>query len=400
MTKIREKFWGFRKQEVDDYFLKIQKAQEAELEDLNKKNEACERENESLRQEVNTLSTTQAAFPSEVLLDLAFKRMDRVLRFIDQAVATDVQAINKVASQKVFALENNIKEVEEEIEKVKAVIEVEIKNILEISRKREHLENVNVEDKNVYETKNIGKILPIADWLKINREEQPNLGKEFWSEEPAKEPKELSEQMTSDGTTLESTTKANTMNANKAYLNTNRVSIPNEPQVSDDLVKTISQEDNEEKKEQVKSKTDVNEYRNTQKGSSENIGSAFMDYKTDFWEVSPSSEEKINPSFIEVAATEESVAKAVKPDSSKALKAPETQSIPSEQSQAGVREEILTVRDKYIIGKVAGEDILDTRGEILIRKDEQITLNIMELAQKEGKLAELIIHMVLPGQEE
>ena len=70
------------------------------------------------------------------------------------------------------------------------------------------------------------------------------------------------------------------------------------------------------------------------------------------------------------------------------------------QSQAGVRQEIDAVRHKYVLGKLAGEDLIDDSGRVIIRKNDKITEKVLELAQKEGKLADLIIHMVLPGQEE
>ncbi|OPY87417.1 MAG: hypothetical protein A4E71_01035 [Smithella sp. PtaU1.Bin162] len=70
------------------------------------------------------------------------------------------------------------------------------------------------------------------------------------------------------------------------------------------------------------------------------------------------------------------------------------------KSSPAVAKEIKTVRHKYVVGKLAGEDLLDNSGQIIIRKNELITGAIIDKAEKEGKLAELIIHMVIPGLEE
>lgn len=69
-------------------------------------------------------------------------------------------------------------------------------------------------------------------------------------------------------------------------------------------------------------------------------------------------------------------------------------------TQESLRQKIDAVRDKYVIGNVAGEDLLDSKGAIIIRKNETITKSSMEKALNEGKLAELIVNMVLPEQEE
>lgn len=70
------------------------------------------------------------------------------------------------------------------------------------------------------------------------------------------------------------------------------------------------------------------------------------------------------------------------------------------KASTAVEKEINAVRHKYIVGKLAGEDLLENSGQIIIHKNELITPEIVELAEKEGKLPELIIHMVIPGLEE
>ena len=65
------------------------------------------------------------------------------------------------------------------------------------------------------------------------------------------------------------------------------------------------------------------------------------------------------------------------------------------ESQA-IAKEINTIRNKYLIGKISGTDLTDKSGEILVSKGETITKEIIDKADKEGKLAELILNMTLP----
>lgn len=65
-----------------------------------------------------------------------------------------------------------------------------------------------------------------------------------------------------------------------------------------------------------------------------------------------------------------------------------------------VAAEISSIRYKYIVGKLAGEDLLDSNGKIIIAKNEKITPEIVTIAETEGKLPELIVNMIIPGMEE
>lgn len=386
MSKIKRKIGGFQKEAVEDYINKLKKAQEAELEELSKNKEKCQSDNEILRNELSTLTEKSTSFPEEILLELALKRVERVSGYIDQDVDIEVLAIDEITHQKSLALENTIAGIDKDIEREKIIIKKELKNIVEIAKGQERTKSINIDI-----VKNIGKLLPISDWLKSNREEQTNLGKEFWEDESTDSTQELIKQMTADGTTVEPMIKPETTNINLADQNTKRLPYSDLP-VSTNVVKEDSQEgkDNKDNKD---NRADANSMlMNPQKENAENHTPNFPISKTDFWDVAVE----------EVAATEDSDTTNTNRDlyqSTETLKLPAEES-PSEQSQAGVREEISAVRTKYILGKVAGEDIVDTAGQMIVRKGEPITVDIMQMAQNEGKLADLIINMELPGREE
>jgi len=64
-----------------------------------------------------------------------------------------------------------------------------------------------------------------------------------------------------------------------------------------------------------------------------------------------------------------------------------------------ITDEINSIRNKYIIGKMAGENLVDSNGRIIISKNEIITSDVIAKADREGKLPDLIISMILPGME-
>lgn len=65
-----------------------------------------------------------------------------------------------------------------------------------------------------------------------------------------------------------------------------------------------------------------------------------------------------------------------------------------------VEKVISSVWHKYIVGKLAGEDLLDSGGQMILRKGERITPETVDRAEQAGKLAELIVHMAGPNLEE
>lgn len=63
----------------------------------------------------------------------------------------------------------------------------------------------------------------------------------------------------------------------------------------------------------------------------------------------------------------------------------------------GLSDEILSIQNRYIVGKAAGENLYAASGQIIIAKGQIITAEIVQSAEREGKLPDLIVHMVIPG---
>ncbi|MCL6452424.1 MAG: hypothetical protein K6T78_02220 [Alicyclobacillus sp.] len=61
----------------------------------------------------------------------------------------------------------------------------------------------------------------------------------------------------------------------------------------------------------------------------------------------------------------------------------------------GDASEVDRMKYRYIVGKRAGKDLLDARGNLLLRRGDVITESAIGMAEREGKLVDLIVNMVL-----
>jgi hypothetical protein len=64
-----------------------------------------------------------------------------------------------------------------------------------------------------------------------------------------------------------------------------------------------------------------------------------------------------------------------------------------------LNEDAKYIRQKYIVGKIAGDDLYDRNGKLIIGRRSPITPAVVEYADREGKLPELIVHMILRDME-
>lgn len=61
-----------------------------------------------------------------------------------------------------------------------------------------------------------------------------------------------------------------------------------------------------------------------------------------------------------------------------------------------LNEEIDLIKNQYIVGNKAGEDLYDRNGQLIVSKNGVITSDVVTKAETEGKMADLIIQMILP----
>jgi hypothetical protein len=67
------------------------------------------------------------------------------------------------------------------------------------------------------------------------------------------------------------------------------------------------------------------------------------------------------------------------------------------QESPGLSDEIHSIQNRYIVGKAAGENLYAADGKLVIAKGQTITSEIVQAAERTGKLPDLIVNMVIPG---
>ncbi|TLS52043.1 hypothetical protein FE782_11775 [Paenibacillus antri] len=126
-------------------------------------------------------------------------------------------------------------------------------------------------------------------------------------------------------------------------------------------------------------------------GLEENIDGGGFERKSDFFDL-PSS-----PVEAPSRKSEASSRSSTPPDRVVAAP-PRGASTGEEQGRESpaLTEEILSIRNRYIVGKLAGETLHGYDGRVIVNKNQRITPAIVQEADKEGKLPDLIIHMIVP----
>ncbi|KEO81466.1 hypothetical protein [Tumebacillus flagellatus] len=70
------------------------------------------------------------------------------------------------------------------------------------------------------------------------------------------------------------------------------------------------------------------------------------------------------------------------------------------RESSAVSAEILSIRNRYIVGKISGADLQDGSGRLLVAKGAKITEEVAAIAEKAGLLPDLIVNMKLPDAGE
>ena len=65
--------------------------------------------------------------------------------------------------------------------------------------------------------------------------------------------------------------------------------------------------------------------------------------------------------------------------------------------QVDQMEDVDRMKERYIVGKRAGEDVYDSTGHMIVARNTVITREVIRQAEQEGKLVDLIVNMVIPG---
>jgi len=366
------RFFGYNKQEVDRYIDQISNQYEADYNKLITELRNIEEENDLLKKDIEELTSKSENVKELELLELSLERIEAIYEYLKRYQDEDFYNIFSEELSIREKLKEDINNIEESIQETKDNIKKELEHVNKIIKSSNFSlvttghsatgKNSNSSDKdstgNDNEESSIRLMTkPIAadgtplfdEWDK--KKESPARQKQTKNEE---KPAPIFE-LTFWGKTEPEDTISEKFRVPEDKVPEDKV--PEDKVPEDKVTKDIVTKDTETTQE--KYQDDINDLHN-------------LDF----------SVEK------EIAATwQKSEGNSVTENKETVL-------------DHDLKEKIDLVRYKYVIGKLAGEDLTDNSGGLIISKHEEITADVIEAAQRESKLSELIINMVVQGMDE
>lgn len=381
---LTKKFRGLNPKEVDPYLEKLKQSQEEEIKNLEKQLENIQEEKTLLYKKLYELQEKWADKSEEKeLLDLALLRTKNIAEILLQKAASEVKELLNEAEKKNADNKKKTANLEEEI----AIIEAKIQSLLDILINAYQEETV-ISEKTSNPSHKIIHFNDIMHEKKVKDNEKENIEENIWQEE---------QPITADGTRLSDFTKNTNVKENNQQFK----------KMMDKLAKVLNNQEEEKELEE--------------KNINENDFGAEQDHKAED-EIASTANENEEPENSETTSTQVIETSSINieettqmRDEDKKVEIEEEiqreidnlekqeQTVLKDKKDTGspaISAEINNIRFKYITGKIAGRDLYDPTGELIIAKGKVITSEIVARVETEGKLPELIVNMILPGMEE
>lgn len=345
---ISTKFFGLNKSDVETYFDNLTKKQSKELSDLSEEFDKLYKNKNKLLAELQTSKKEEIVYEDEVVgesslslevMNDAVKRIEKTIALINMLADEEANQLMEKSYDKLMEYDRIAERLRQEIDENKEKIESLLGDVVKLLK-------ANVDD---VTTK-------IKDKEKIRREPEPSAkpnknvielfeGKIL--EEQSMLEKDGLRKTTADGSSLDT--------IQKLFAFKNKYLTKDE--VEGDKV--------EEHKKAVKVKTidDELDFLNSDIDYSDKLD----EYK-DFYDFENAEEEETSVTGNFNTESGESTAS---------------------------NDEIMKMRNALILGKIAGEDLLDSGNNIVIPKGKVLTEEDIVVAERESKLPELIINMTL-----
>lgn len=397
---LSQRLIGYNRKQVDEYIEEISITHQKTVNFLKDNIENHRMEKERLLGELSVLkSFNQGGEKSKELLELALKRAVKTIALINKMSEEDVENIMEEAKNKVLLHEKEAQDLERDMEaqrteidqllyKVQLVFQEKVKDLHQPeSHEKTEEKNAHKIQVTAHKSKNINatleRILTNNDWHKAMK--QLNKGKvdKILLDKPENIAAE-SERMTADGFSLPHLKKFNEKKGPGDALAKQEKKLKKEG-----MADTFWEDWNE-----PAAKNDAVSYRlnNVVKLPEEIFTREEKVLQDAVSSVLPSSDQKEE----QVAAQEEEQIISDGKDNQKTFEAATNKPFnESYKGSSSVNQEIEKIREKYIVGKIAGNDLLDQNGKVIIAKHGVISSEVVKAAEREGKLAELIVNMSL-----
>lgn len=359
---IRTAFWGYKKSNIEKHVSSIKSEHDKCISDIKEKIDAVQNCKIQLQQDIDKLNVELAATKDRAhegeRHDILYRLFSRTLK---EAAGNEIEAAKKASEEKISYykneiayLKNNYKMIRNKYSTMVKLLENEwgIKEIETIGKQGSFIENKS-EDVHLREENKVvgadaqeGKILPFSKNISIQTSNLLQGSDEnqsgFW-----------------ETAVNEYSFGFNSLSVNDTDSKIHRM---------DDFIKDRNI-DNSAKKSIEK------------ENESKNINPVL---KSNFWDVT--LDEKAD-----VQKVPDKTISAVNQDSM--FQQPVTVSTKILDNN---NDETALIRNKYIVGKISGETLLDSKGRVIIEKQQVITPEVVEAADREGKLSDLILSMMFP----
>lgn len=458
MNKISLKLFGCSKKQVEEYLQLVQQKYEGELSSIREIIQTYKDEKTVLAQEISKLQVEKSKQVEPInLLEFARERTKKVAGLINSLTSEDIQNIEDKLKQDLEIHKKYLADVEDEIQQTKTEISKILKNVLSSLKMRDSEVSTNTD---VASEKVIGTILSSKSKSKsIVSAMGSNMlsgiedisGKTVMTPNGLQVGKVGNVAMNNSTNEIEGFYLSGEPSRNDRFIHADLIIAVKKSSlvVSADWQKEslykekIKEGEKTNRVESLESKTmekmtadgvvvpELNKVAGSIEKKDETIGFAMGDHnygqlpnslqnmyedvlsednEGEFWQISSdfNSDTDTGLSSVDRILNEESVNTENRINESVdpilVGNGPEqnekSESELKDNASPAVEKEINTVRNRYIVGKLAGEDLLDSKGIIIIRKKQLITAETVNMAEQEGKLPELIINMVIPGLED
>ncbi|WP_373230234.1 hypothetical protein [Cohnella sp.] len=378
--KIAKSWFGFQVRETEAYIRKLESMQRFEAEEVEAKLRAQRYQNEQLKAKLDEMKQKTLTSPLSLeKTSLLLERLERSVEAIERQGEAEAESLRRLQERKLERHARRMSEWDKQFDDYRKALDFLMEEASSLILK--------VRDKQEPEA---------ADQLELEAAEAMQVRPERKANEDGREREEFLDEVKEAGKELEMNSRAKILQfkfrsiLNEAAAAEEEVGITHSPMTADGMT--------------MKEQSDLKDptAKPVTKKISEKTSSSFWGdlepylEENELYVPKDELEEFVAPlpsvefSEVKTSVTEEERAALLGMGESE-------QSTNISQESPGLSDEIHSIQNRYIVGKAAGDNLYAADGRLIIAKGQRITNEVVQAAEREGKLPDLIVHMVIPG---
>ena len=401
--------FGLNKDQVDNELKKLKQQNDFKLDNIKREINSVRKDNENLTQYLNDLKLEmEKEMQSKEIMEFALSKVEEYVPLINEASENDIKQLTTIGEKTERLFNEKISEFNKIIKQTQEALNALLKDVLAQSENLAERFKIFMQEHSSYKFLATKKDTAQKD-LQLDPNEMKSETNRSYSElETSLMSDEVEEFEIDSKLDINNNTEIN-----------NNIEFTNNEDIVDGINKTKDEEEKESletsMEHEIKENDDYKSMFNKALNSElELINTKPVNIEGDANEKSASSfwGEELYEEDKKVYTEEKTHLENNKPkDSSLKTDKPQMESEKKDELQKNevkdtslqknveskaIASEINNLRIKYLIGKVTGADLLDNKGNVIVAKNSLITNDIINIADKEGKLADLIVNMTLP----